>query len=45
MTALIIEDEVSAQDLLKCLIKENFPQLEVVKCIDNIKDSVDFFCK
>lgn len=42
---LIVEDEKSSQELLRWRMKELFPDIEVVRIIDNFLDAVDFLKK
>src|SRR5574344_1464763 len=43
MKAVIVEDEVFAQEFLRTLLKEKYPNIEVVKVLDSVKDSIEFF--
>jgi two-component system, LytTR family, response regulator len=40
MRALIIEDEIAGQELLKKNISENFPECKVIAISDNVNDAV-----
>jgi DNA-binding LytR/AlgR family response regulator len=42
---LIVEDEKSSQELLRTRLKELFPDIEVVRIIDNLLEAVDFLKK
>ena len=43
MKVVIVEDSISSQKLLIELLKNKYPNIEVVKILDSIKDSIEFF--
>lgn len=42
MTALIIEDEIYAQEELKRMLKDSGHNVDVLECIDTVEDSVEW---
>ncbi len=42
MKALIVEDEKMAQAQLSRLLRTRFPDIEVVKCTDSVRDTVEY---
>ena len=45
MNVLIIEDEVMAQKSLTRVLKQNFPEMNIVEYIDSVKGAVEWLSK
>jgi len=45
MKAVIVEDEALSQKFLEKLISDKYPDISIVKVIDSIKDSIEYFSK
>ncbi|MFA6200444.1 MAG: LytTR family DNA-binding domain-containing protein [Bacteroidales bacterium] len=43
MKVVIVEDEELSQELLKELLNLKFPDFEIVKILDNVKESLEYF--
>ncbi|MBR1775176.1 MAG: response regulator transcription factor [Bacteroidales bacterium] len=43
MKAVIVEDELHAQQFLRALIEDNFKDIAIVACLDSVKSCIDFF--
>ncbi|MBP1631341.1 MAG: response regulator transcription factor [Bacteroidetes bacterium] len=43
MRVVIIEDEKISQDFLVYLLKKKYPDIDILKVIDSVKDSIEFF--
>lgn len=45
MKAVIVEDEALSQKFLEKLISDKYPDIIIVKVLDSIKDSIEYFLK
>ncbi|MBP1645395.1 MAG: DNA-binding response regulator [Bacteroidetes bacterium] len=45
MKVAIVEDETLSQELLQELLNLKFPDFEIVKILDTVKESIDYFSK
>lgn len=45
MKVVIVEDEELSQRFLKKLISDKYPDISIVKVLDSIKDSIEYFSK
>ncbi|MFA6200930.1 MAG: LytTR family DNA-binding domain-containing protein [Bacteroidales bacterium] len=45
MKAVIVEDEALSQKFLEKLISDKYPDISIVKVLDSIKDSIEYFSK
>ncbi|MFA6200519.1 MAG: LytTR family DNA-binding domain-containing protein [Bacteroidales bacterium] len=45
MKVVIIEDELFSQDFLSKLLTSKYPEIEIVKILESVKDSISYFSK
>jgi len=45
MKVVIVEDEALSQNFLETLINKKYPDINIVKVLDSIKDSIEYFSK
>ncbi len=45
MKVVIVEDEPLAQEFLSKLLTSKYPEIEIIKVLDSVKDSISYFSK